>query len=178
MEWELTKCIAIFSFLISFIISASPVLAFSKSSGINLVLNPGFENGTTTPFNWTLVEQGGNRPVWDGISHSGTRSIKISIPGTANIRSGYPQTDLIIARPLTTYTASVWGKTRNIGGINTPAARVVELDANRKWIRQNNLPIFSRGTNDWEQRSLEFQTYEDTKMTTFDVPPFTHFDCH
>jgi len=35
------------------------------------------------------------------------------------------------------------GKTQNTGGSNTPVARVVELDANKNWIRQNNiLPVF------------------------------------
>ena len=116
------------------------------------------------PSNWTFVNQGGNTPIWDSVSHSGSRSIKISIPGTTNVISGYPQSDLIAAQPLTTYTASVWGKTQNTGGSNTPAARVVELDANKNWIRQNNiLPVFGRGTNDWTQRTLEFQTAANTR---------------
>ena len=130
----------------------------------NLVLNPDLESGTTTPLSWTLVTQGGNTPIWDSVSHSGSRSIKISIPGTTNIISGYPQSDIIAAQPLTTYTASVWGKTQNTGGSNTPAARVVELDADKNWIRQNNiLPVFGRGTNDWTQRKVEFQTAENTR---------------
>jgi len=130
----------------------------------NLVLNPGLEIGTTTPLNWTLVDQGGNIPILDSVSHSGSRSIEISIPGITNMISGYPQSDLITVEPLTTYTASVWGKTQNTGGSNTPAARVVELDANKNWIRQNNiLPVFGRGTNDWAQRTVEFQTAANTR---------------
>ena len=149
------------AFLTFFIILSCPILA--SSADTNLVLNPGFESGTKTPLNWTFVNQGGNTPVWDSVSHSGSKSIKISIPGTTNITSGYPQSDLIIAQPLTNYTASIWGKTQNAGGANKPAARLVELDANKTLIRQINLPVFSRGTNDWTQRTIEFQTDSNTK---------------
>jgi predicted phosphodiesterase len=40
----------------------------------------------------------------------------------------------------------------------------VELDVNKNWIRQNNiLPVFGKGTNDWTQRTVEFQTGADTR---------------
>ncbi len=151
------------AFLTSFLILICPILASSALADSNLILNPGLESGTTTPFNWTFVNEGGNTPTWDSESHSGSRSIKISIPGTTNKLSGYPQSDIMIAQPLTTYTVSAWGKTQNTGGTNTPAARVVELDANKSWIRQTNLPVFSRGTNDWTQKTLEFQTDPNTR---------------
>ncbi|HMB46468.1 MAG TPA: carbohydrate binding domain-containing protein, partial [Candidatus Methanoperedens sp.] len=151
-------------FLISFLLLFTfPILASCALAYTDLLLNPGFESGTTTPLNWTLVNQGGNTPIWDSVSHSGSRSIKISIPGTTNIISGYPQSDLIIAQPLAIYAVSMWGKTQNAGGTNTPAARVVELDANKNWIRQTNLPVFSRGTNDWTQKTVEFQIGSNTK---------------
>ena len=150
--------------LASFLLLTFPILASSALADTNIVLNPGLESGTTIPLNWTFVSQGANTPIWDSVSHSGSRSIKISIPGTTNSISGYPQTDIIAAQPLTTYTASVWGKTQNTGGANTPAARVVELDANKTWIRQTNiLPVFGRGTNDWTQRTVEFQTDANTR---------------
>lgn len=133
----------------------------------NLVLNPGFENGTTYPLNWTLVLQGNNSPILDNVSHSGLKSIKIHIPGTIDLDSGYPQSDIIIVKPNRTYIASVWGKTQNADGNNTPAVRVVELDANNSWIRQTNLPVFSRGTNNWSQKTLEFQTEANTSYIYF-----------
>ncbi|HMB44960.1 MAG TPA: carbohydrate binding domain-containing protein, partial [Candidatus Methanoperedens sp.] len=152
------------AFLTSFLILTFPILASSVLADTNLVLNSGLESGTTTPLNWTFVNQGENTPIWDNVSHSGSRSIQISIPGTTNSISGYPQSDTIDAQPLTTYKASVWGKTQNTGGANSPAAIVVELDANKNWIRQNNiLPVFGRGTNDWTQRTIEFQTGADTR---------------
>jgi len=130
----------------------------------NLVVNPGLEIGTTTPLNWTFVNQGANTPILDSVSHSGLRSIKISIPGTTNVISGYPQSDLIDAQPYQHIQPQYGEKTQNTGGSNTPAARVVELDANKNWIRQNNiLPVFGRGTNDWAQRTTEFQTAANTR---------------
>ncbi|PWB50335.1 MAG: hypothetical protein C3F06_12240 [Candidatus Methanoperedenaceae archaeon] len=129
----------------------------------NFILNSDLERGTTVPLNWTFVDQGGNTPAWDSVSHSGSRSIKISIPGTTNNISGYPQSDIIDAQPLTTYKASVWGKTQNAGGANTPDVRVVELDENKTWIRQTNIPAFARGTNDWTQKTIEFQTHSNTR---------------
>jgi phage replication-related protein YjqB (UPF0714/DUF867 family) len=150
-------------FISSLLLLPCPILASAVLEGTNLILNPDFESGTTTPFNWTLVNQDGNTPVWDSVSHSGSRSIKISIPGKTNIISGYPQSDIIIAQPLSIYKVSVWGKTQNAGGTNTPVVRVVELDANKTWIRQTNLPVFSLGTNAWEQKTIEFQTGSSTK---------------
>jgi len=158
------KNVSQLAFLIFFLILTYPILASSVLADKNLVMNPGLESGTTIPLDWTLVNQDGNTPVWDNVSHSGSRSIKISIPGTKNIISGYPQSDIISVQPLAIYTVSVWGKTQNAGGTNTPAARIVELDANKTWIRQTNiLPVFGKGTNDWKQRTLEFQTDENTR---------------
>ncbi|MCX9082700.1 MAG: right-handed parallel beta-helix repeat-containing protein [Candidatus Methanoperedens sp.] len=152
------------AFITSLLLLICPILASSVLADTNLIVNPGLESGTKTPLNWTFVNQGGNTPLWDNVSHNGSRSIKISISGTTNSISGYPQSDIIDAQPLTTYTASVWGKTQNTGGSNTPAARVVELDANKSWIRQNNiLPVFGKGTNDWTQRTVEFRTAANTK---------------
>lgn len=133
--------------------------AYSES---NLVVNPGFEIGTTIPLNWTLVSHNGNTPVWSNINHDGSKSIEIKIPGTTDLQSGYPVSDLIIANPSETYTVRAWGKTESTGGLNTPAIRVVELDLEKNWIRQNNLPVFGRGTNDWIQKELEFQTSSNT----------------
>lgn len=123
--------------------------------------NTGFENSTGSPMNWSFVAAGGNTPVWDNISHGGTRSIKISIPGTKDNQSGYPQSGLIKAEPLAHYTFSAWGKTQGAGGTNAPTVRVVELDASKKWLRQTYL-AFGKGTNDWTHKQITFQTGFDT----------------
>lgn len=133
--------------------------------GENLILNPSFENGITTPLNWNFITANGNTPTWDNtVSHTGTKSVKISIPGTTNVVSGYPESNKVQVLPNTTYIVSVWGKTENIGGSNTPAARVVEFDVDNKFLKQTNiLPIFNKGTNNWQQRTLEFTTTTSTK---------------
>ena len=141
------------------ILSAFPVLASAEDS--NLIANPGFESGSTSPLNWAFVTSSGNAPVWDTVSHTGARSIKISISGTVDKVSGYPQSELIEAQPLATYTFSAWVKTQNAGGSNNPAVRVVELDANNRWLRSTTL-MFSKGTNDWTQKQTTFKTGSDT----------------
>jgi hypothetical protein len=128
----------------------------------NMVVNPGFESGTTAPQNWKFVSQNGNIPIWSNISHSGSKSIEINIPGTIDLISGYPESDKISAQPFTPYTFSAWGKTQGADGTNMPTITFGELDANRNLLRLTNLPLFSRGTNDWEQKTLEFQTGANT----------------
>ena len=58
-------------------------------------------------------------------------SVKISIPGTTDSRSGYPKSDLITAEPLQYYTLSAWLKAESTGGTNAPAVRVVSVTVPR-----------------------------------------------
>ena len=138
-----------------------PSLAIAYSD-TNLVANPGFESGTTVPLNWTFVSLNENTPIWSNGSHNGSKSIKINIPGKIDLRSGYPKSDIINVQPLETYNVSVWGKTRGANGTNSPTVRLVELDTDKNWLRQTDLLVFSRGTNDWEQKRMEFQTGSNT----------------
>src|SRR3972149_8715575 len=56
-----------------------------------------------------------------------------------------------------------WGKTLNaVGG--APMVRLVELDFNRKRVRQTSLPAFSKATNDWKQRQTAFKTLDEVKL--------------
>jgi len=135
-----------FVYLTFILLLTYPIFASSALADTNLVANPGFEIGSTIPMNWTLLSQNGNTPIWDIVSHSGSKSIKISISTTTNTISGYPISDLITVQPLTNYTVSAWGKTNGAGGTNMPTARVVELDSNKNYLRQTNLPVFSSGT--------------------------------
>lgn len=130
--------------------------------GDNLIPNPGFENGVID--SWEFVTKNNNTPTWDSsVVHSGTKSAKISIPGTVNTESGLIQSFTVPVNPSAKYIASVWGRTENCGGGNTPAARIVELDINKVFIRQTNiLPVFARGTNDWSKKTLEFTTTATT----------------
>ncbi len=133
----------------------------------NLVGNPSFERGISIPMKWTFVSQNGNTPIWDNVSHSGSKSVKISTNGTIDLISGFPRSDIITVQPLTKYTISAWGKTEGVNGTNRPVVRVVELDAKKAWIRQTNLPEFNRGSNNWTQKTMEIQTDPNTKFIYF-----------
>ena len=138
-----------------------PGLSLAAPADENLIANPGFEYGNILPLKWTFVTNNGNTPIWDTVSHKDLRSVKISIPGTSDSKSGYPQSKLITAIPLQFYSFSAWGKTENAGGTSKPAVRVVELDASKKYLRQTNL-VFSKGTNDWKKQRMEFRTLSNT----------------
>ncbi len=156
--FNLIKLIIIVIFSLLLIYS---VLLFVSSENVNLIANPGFESGSIEPSNWEFVTTDGNAPVWDSIHHNGTRSIRISIPGTTARESGYPKSDPIKAEPQQYYTLSVWGKTENASANHAPAVRVVELDANKNWLHQTNL-AFDKGTNDWTRKSMDFKTGPNT----------------
>ena len=133
----------------------------------NLVINPGFENGTTSPLNWTFVNQGGNTPIWSNISHNGSKSVEINIPGNIDLISGYPESEQISAQPFSNYTFTAWGKTRGADGTNPPTITFGEMDADKNLLRLTNFALFNRGTNDWEQKILEFQTGANTSYIYF-----------
>lgn len=133
----------------------SQELEINRKSSNEILANSG------KPVNWIFVTYKGNSPVWDSVYNSGLKSIKISVPGTTDGISGYPQSDLIMAVSRQNYTLSAWVKAEDVGGTNAPAVRVVELDANKKWLRQTNL-IFGKGTNDWTQKQTDFQTVPNT----------------
>ncbi len=147
------------TFTFALIAIALAYFAMPAAAGTNLMANPGFESGSTVPVNWKFVASNGNTPVWDTTSHSGARSIKISIPGTTKSNSGYPLSDKINVEPLQTYTLSAWIKSQGVTG--GPTLRVVQYDANSIKLSQVNLE-FSRGTNDWVQKQMDIQTLSNT----------------
>ncbi len=99
---------------------------------------------------------------WDPIvSHNGSHSARIEIMGNKNQMSGIWRSNEIPVKPETNYNSSAWGKTLKAGGM-APMVRIVELDSNKKVVRQKNLPEFSKGTNDWTQKKMNFQTRSNT----------------
>jgi hypothetical protein len=90
-------------------------------NALNLIANSGFESGAAAPLNWSFVTSSGSTPEWDTVSRSGARSIKISIPGTTDSRSGYPKSEMMEAEQLAYYTLSAWLKAQGSGGTNAPA---------------------------------------------------------
>ncbi len=128
----------------------------------NMILNSSYETGTTAPLNWSFITTDGNIPTWDStVSHTGSKSIKVSIPGTASAKSGYPKSDFIVAEPGGFYTFSAWIKTEGIGVDIAAAIRVVEVDADKNWIRQTSLGI-EKGAHDWIERKTTFQASPNT----------------
>lgn len=138
------------------IITPTPTPAPTPTPTDNMILNPSFEDGLNY---WSLVSQSSTPSIDSTTYHTGLNSIKIYNP--SSMISGHPKSNLIAVKPLTTYIASGWGKTLNVGG-TYPLIRVVELDVNKNWVKQSNLPIFSLGTNDWSYRSREIITRSNT----------------
>ena len=129
----------------------------SSTISENLIANPGFETVSgDVPLNWTLVG-GAGTVVYDASEgHDSPGSIKVDTPGAADVKSGYPKSDLIDAEPGTVYTFSAWGKSSGVGGSHAPAVRVVELDIDGGWITQHDL-VFDRDS-DWEEKKTTFVT--------------------
>jgi hypothetical protein len=147
-----------FALLLIYIPSSSA----AASDNTNIIANPGFETGTTTPVNWSLITHNENTPAWDATtSHSGAESVKISISGTSNAYSGDVWSDFIPAASGATYTFSAWGRSQGAAGTNNPAVRVAEFDINHTYLRQTNL-YFPKGDADWNQQQTTFTTGADT----------------
>ncbi|MCX9080592.1 MAG: hypothetical protein OIN83_00165 [Candidatus Methanoperedens sp.] len=109
--------------------------------------------------NW----QFGKYTSWDStIFHSGNHSGKIMIPGNESKISGIFQSTVIPARPNTNYLFSSWGKTMDAYGTNSPAVRIVELDRNKKFIKQTNL-IYGKGTNGWIEKNISIRSNANTR---------------
>lgn len=132
----------------------------SSTISENLIANPGFETVSgDVPLNWALVG-GAGTVVYDASEgHDRPGSIKVDVPGTADVKSGYPKSDLIDAKPGTMYTFSAWGKSSGVDGSHSPAVRVVELDSSSGWITQHNL-VFDRDS-DWQEKKTSFTTSSD-----------------
>lgn len=157
------KIVKLMITLIVFIVFIILLISFSDNiSNKNLIENPSFEifHDSEIPENWKFVASDGNTPSLDNVFHNGSHSIKISIIGKTDGKSGYPQSNLIKAEPLQYYTFSAWGKTKNIGGSDLPAVRIVELDANMNWLHETNLEF--GGSKNWTQERKKFQTRSNT----------------
>ncbi len=142
--------------------TSTPTPATTASADTNLIANPGFETGTTTPVNWSFITHNGNTPAWDSTTaHNGTKSVKISISGTTDVISGEVWSDFIPATSGITYTLSAWGKSQGAAGTNNPAVRVAEFDINHTWLRQTSL-YFPKGDADWNQLQTTFTTGDGT----------------
>jgi hypothetical protein len=79
----------------------------SSTTSENLIANPGFEDVRgDVSLNWTLVRGAGTVIYDTSEGHDSPGSIKVDVPGAADVKSGYPKSDLIDAKPGTVYTFS------------------------------------------------------------------------
>jgi RHS repeat-associated protein len=122
------------------------------TSGLaNVVLNAGFENGATWPYNWTKSQQSGASVTftWDtAIKRSGAKSASIANPtGWATILGNRVPYD-----PDKSYTAKAWIKTSNLSAA-TARVRLRFEDAAGNSIGLINSPAMG-GTVDWTQQSV------------------------
>jgi hypothetical protein len=84
------------------------------------------------------------------------------ISGNESKISGILQSMVIPARPNTTYLFSSLGRTEDVNGANSPAVRIVELDFNKKLIKQTNL-IYGKGTNYWMKKNISMRSSAKTR---------------
>lgn len=100
----------------------------------------------------------GDDTSWDSnVFHSGGHSARIEILGNESKKSGVWISDRFVLKANTSYIFSAWGKTESSGGFFPPAVRVVELYANKSWIKQTDLD-FTKGTHNWTQKQIIFET--------------------
>jgi len=126
----------------------------------NLLKNPGFESGSTRPYNWWLATMYSNAPTWSTVHHSGNKSVRVYISGTTNKISGDIVSDHLPSTSYKTYNLSAWGKGSSLGG-NAPAVRLAEYDVNHGWLR--NTPVyFPKGTYGWTKKQRTITTGADT----------------
>ncbi len=146
------------------------------TDGPNLIINPGFEQGQynyPTP-GWGIGASptGNFTPIWDNtIYHSGLRSIKISIPGTVNKRSGYLQSSLMKVTPLQKYNFNIWLKSENLYG--TKIWFSIAESNGTSWVNSTNRMLGNGtdfvGTNGWTQRTLTVTSGPKTQYIYIDV---------
>ena len=85
----------------------------------NTAPNGSFESGTSTPTSWSWAGGTGGTWTWDTTGAVGSRSMKVSIPGTTAKRSPMLTSSTFAIAPNTQYTFSCQMKT---SGLSTKAA--------------------------------------------------------
>jgi murein DD-endopeptidase MepM/ murein hydrolase activator NlpD len=132
----------------------------SPTPPFNLLMDGGFEEGSTSPNWWT-------KDAWtlsystftwdDSQKHSGNKSVKIS-NNTAN-DARWIQT--VSVQPNSDYRLSGWIKTENV----SHTLESVDAGANLSVLGEYeySTPLF--GTNDWTYTTLEFNTGQRTQVS-------------
>lgn len=121
----------------------------------NLVPNGSFESGSTSPTSWSFVNNSAGTWAFDTTNKTaGTRSMKVTIPGTTAKRSPMLTSGTLSVLPSTTYTLSAQMKT---SGLSYSLSLFVVVQASDGTSTQLGLSS-PTGTNGWALKSLKFTT--------------------
>jgi F5/8 type C domain-containing protein/Big-like domain-containing protein/beta-propeller repeat-containing protein len=122
---------------------------------VNLLTNPGFEDGLSSPLGWQKSSWEPSAVfTWDaGIAHAGARSVRIDAPAPND--ASWLQT--VPVTPFTTYVLSAWIKTQGIAQSGTGAT----LGFDGTWSHTTSL----FGTNDWTFVTMAYDSGAATTLT-------------
>ena len=145
----------------------------------SLPFNGSFEGGSGSPSGWTLGTSATNGNwSWDAsTAAAGTRSAKVSVPGTVAMTSPVLRSSSFALAPARSYTFSVWTKSSGVGGSNGILVRLVERDASNVDLVSSGTVVRhliqgGLGTTAWTQKTITFNTdprcaraYVDAKIS-------------
>jgi hypothetical protein len=131
----------------------------------NLLLNPGFEQGTTA---WAFFDQG-RRAVVTSPVHGGSRAASVGI--ASNFYSTIEQ--IVTVQAGRTYKASTWLKQSQIGGRGS-GIMLFWLDASGRQLREDSVTLV--GTRDWTLMDRNFVAPAAAVKVKFELWSFTDPD--
>ena len=146
-------------------------LAFSRQVGIDpdaevgAVTNGGFEKPLGSPednyYGWN-VERGDNKldiTADSSVKHAGNRSLKINFRTYVKSQLSNPW-QIVATEPGGSYSLHFWVRTENLRSAGMPTLEVLDAVDNRLLAASQAVET---GTNDWQERSVEFKVPEGTE---------------
>jgi len=142
------------------------VYQITETGGSPPPQNGSFETGLTSPTGWTLgTSVSSGSWAWDSTTAaSGTRSVKLTVSGTANQYSPILESSSFPLGGTQAHTLSAWVKSSGVGGTYPPEVYVVELDGTGSVLKNSTGAVLqhaisaARGTAGWTQKSVVFTT--------------------
>jgi hypothetical protein len=127
--------------------------------GVNLLANPGFEQGSNgKPTGWTTIAWKTSTFIWDNtVNHSGQYSVKIDTSQPNDLR--WAQTVNVL--PCSKYKLTAWVKTLNVGH----SLEANDIGASLRIDGTYTMTQDLKGTNDWTQLSADITTGSETTLT-------------
>lgn len=132
----------------------------------NLLLNPGFEQGTTA---WAFFDHP-RRAVVSSPVHSGSKAASVGIAS-----SFYSTVEQVVAvQAGRTYKASTWLKQNQIGGSRGSGIMLFWLDSSGRQLREDSVTLI--GTRDWTLMERNFTAPTGAVRVKFELWSFTDPD--